>query len=671
MFPLAKKSFASLRVVLVLTLLVGQLLLPGHAQTLATKTTAPPEIFRLSRTVIPAGAEIITIHARWDDLAQSGERWVPVVSILRDTLNDTNPENDRLRYVWPLSYTRPTLWQRFSGAVPFLYRRVGNKTDASNKPPPAIDLASPDREVWEKLMWVALQNVFLDPYGMPLKASTRSYRRNLEDYRKSHIVRALAVLSLYQSMQGQANPEPIFNDSEMAEIQARLLLTDKTFGGLIDNLKLEPYYHKELVQTRDSRGHNWELLRQRAEAESLYFEPLQMPDGSMTHALLWVAKEDLETNQGQRYDGRFLNIADPWSDNRLLNWEGHVEERYFDESSRPVAPETPGAQKRELIPLALYGLDNPKIPMLLVDFRDAMNPKKREMSRRLLQDVTRDVLSLSSFGNLPYFVGRSVFDFVTGRRGIDVNQPTRLRTYAQLKLLLALNQSLDPNLRKQLSSRIESVSLNPMENSLEAEAKVAEQQYAALLNYAARKDGLSAQLERDRRAELVPLEHGKAERFFFRLANVLTFGKYVHREALSAEMEDRLDVARRLNFHTRFLREVSRSGPNVDVKWNLEDVQRSLRFVAEHGEMANTRAIAATIKIFSLTGDDETRRACLESLASIPSSKARAGLVRISRRDDLDESLKELVGLYIADPTFRAGPLTSSINRPTGTSGQQ
>ena len=89
-----------------------------------------------------------------------------------------------------------------------------------------------------------------------------------------------------------------------------------------------------------------------------------------------------------------------------------------------------------MIPLGLYGLDNPKIPMLLVDFRDSYNPKKREMSRRVLNDVTRNFLSLSKFGNLPFFLGRTVYDFVTGRRGIDINQPSRLHTYSQLKLLL-------------------------------------------------------------------------------------------------------------------------------------------------------------------------------------------------------------------------------------------
>ena len=56
---------------------------------------------------------------------------------------------------------------------------------------------------------------------------------------------------------------------------------------------------------------------------------------------------------------------------------------------------------------------------------------------------------------------------------MDINQPSRLRTYSQLKLLLSLNQSLNPELREQLGNRLERVSLNPMENDVEAEAKLA------------------------------------------------------------------------------------------------------------------------------------------------------------------------------------------------------
>ncbi len=90
-----------------------------------------------------------------------------------------------------------------------------------------------------------------------------------------------------------------------------------------------------------------------------------------------------------------------------------------------------------------------------MDFRDRLNPKRREMSHRVIEDVARNVLSLSRYGDVHYFLGRTVFDFVTSRRGIDVNQPTRLRAYSQLKLLLALDRTLDRDLREEIGRRIE------------------------------------------------------------------------------------------------------------------------------------------------------------------------------------------------------------------------
>jgi hypothetical protein len=633
-----------------------------------TPTVPAEEMFRLEKIPVEGGAELITVLARFDGLQPRSENsWVPLVSVLRDTLGDLNPENDRLRYVWSLSYTRPSTGQRLAGAIPFLYTRISNKERTSSKaPPPIMDLAAPDRQVWEKIFWTALQTILLDPYGATVKASSQTYRRNISDYRKSHIVRALSVLSMYHALNGQST----FSDSEMAEIQARLLLTDKTFGGLVDEIRLERYYEKRQTGTRDERGHNWELLRQRAEAESLYFEPLQMPDGETTHALVWLAKPDLSTRRGQSYSGRFLNISNPWTDSRLQTWKGYVETRYFDSEHRLVSADSSGAQAVEMIPLALYGLDNPKIPMLLVDFRDALNPKKREMSRRVLQDVTRNVLSVSRFGDLPYFLGRSVFDFVTGRRGMDINQPSRLRTYSQLKLLLALNESLEPALRKQIEHRLEKVSLNPMENDLATEAKLAVKQHDALLAYARRADGLPAKLDHDRRAELVDLEHGKAQRAIFRFMNIISFGKYIHREDATPDMDARLDIARRLSYHTRFLREVAQSGPKIDVIWNLEEVKRSLLFIAEHGSEADARAIGATAKIFNRTEDDETRRACLESLSRINSPKARTELIRISQNKDLNQGWRDLIAAYLNHPD-RVEPLAASGTKPVGNRAEQ
>ncbi|HSB28788.1 MAG TPA: hypothetical protein VLE19_13070 [Pyrinomonadaceae bacterium] len=608
------------------------------------------------------GAELLTVKAKLSGLESDSDAWVPLVSILRDTLRDNNRENDRLRYVWPLTYTRPTLKQRFAAAVPFLYARVGNKEKLStDPPPPALDLAAPDEDVWNKLFWVAIQNLLLDPYGTPIKASTSSYRKNTSDYRKSHIIRALSVLALYQAVDG----ESAFTQPEMAEIQARLLLSDKTFGGLVDDTQLQSYYVKRTAQTRDERGHNWELLRQRAEAESLYFEPLVMPDGSATHAMVWVAETDLAKKRGAPFTSRFLNIASPWSDRRLQTWEGYTETRYLDQAGRVVDEGTPGAQPVQMIPLALYGLDYPKIPILLVDFRDKYNPKKREMSRRVLNDVTRNILSVSNFGNLPFFLGRTVFDFVTGRRGMDINQPSRIQTYSQLKLLLALNQTMAPELREEVNGRAEKIALNPFENDLEAEAKVAREQYAALVAFAKDPAGLAAKIERDRRAELTPLEHGDKSQLIFKIANVMSFGRYVHRETLTVDMESRLDIARRLDYHTTFLREVAKSTVEIEVAWKLDDIRRSLHFIADHGDEAGSRAVLATAKIFSRTRDDEIRRACLESLSRINNTKARNELLRISQNQDLDQMWRDIATANLRRLKERMQPIAATVSGPS------
>ena len=612
---------------------------PAPPATAYQQTSDLSQILRLEKIEIAGGAELLTVHAKLNGLDQPGEDpWVPLASVLRDTLGDKDRENDRLRYVWPLSYTHPNLKQRLAAAVPFFYTRVGNKDDAKRLPPPALDLSAPEKEVWDKLFWAALQNILLDPYGVAIKASTATYRKNTSEYRKSHIMRALSILALYQSVKGESE----FTEAEMAEMQARLLLTDKTFGGLVDDTSLQSYYEKKTTQTRDERGHNWELLRQRAEAESLYFEPLLMPDGSATHAMLWISKSDLEKNQGAGFAKRFLNISNPWTDKRLREWNGFTETRFVNDEGQTVDKDTPDAKAVEMIPLALYGLDYPKIPTLLVDFRDTYNPKKREMSRRALNDVTRNILSVSKFGNLPFFLGRTVYDWVTNRRGIDINQPSRLQAYSQLKLLLALNESLDPGLRDEVNNRLEIVSLNPLENDVETEAKLARDQYNALIAFAKDPNGLAAKVERDRRAELTPLEHGRNTQIFFRVANVLSFGKYVHREALTNDMESRLDVSRRLSYHITFLRQVAKSTAEVEVAWNIDDIRRSLNYIAEHPDAASGKAVAATASIFSRTRDEEIRRACLESLSRINSNKARNELLKISQNQTLDKVWRDL-----------------------------
>ena len=627
--------------------------------------------FRVEKLSVAGGSELLTIFGRVDGLRDSTSPEVPLVTVLRDTLGDDNPENDRLRYVWMLTYTQPSMAKRIAAAIPFLYRSVGNKRNVSGPPSPILNLSHAQRATWSKFFWWGVQNAFLDTYGLPLKVSTRTYRQNLQDYRKTHIAQALSVLGTYQNIQQRVHQEneflairdepqgarvslddtssplfafePALTPDEMLELRARLLLSQKTFGGLYGPDKFDATVGKYLTKSMDYSGHNWELLRQQAEADGLYFEPLTMPDGTATHAILWVAKNELDGQANRRYNGRFLNIANPWNDQQLRNWTGYSETRYFDNENRRTTDDADGARRVEMIPLALYGLNHPKIPAVLIDFRDGLNPKKREMTRRVFNDVAKNMLSLSSFGNLPYFAGRKAYGFLTGRRGMDINQPSRVRSYTELKLLLAFNPHINPKLRDELEHRLETVSINPMSNDSESEMQLARKQYDALVKFARNKDGLPAKIERDRREEMVPLVHGPAARVFFELGNVVTFGRYVHREDVTPALEQRLEVARRIKSHTQFLEEVARSTPEIEVTWDVATVQKSLKFLANNASGANGSTAKAAARVFQRSSDEESRKLCLDVLSGINDKGARKEMLRIYREEPPNSQWRTVV----------------------------
>ena len=55
-------------------------------------TTPLSQILRLEKIDVPGGAELITVEAKLSNLeSDKNDRWIPLVSILRDTLGDQNP----------------------------------------------------------------------------------------------------------------------------------------------------------------------------------------------------------------------------------------------------------------------------------------------------------------------------------------------------------------------------------------------------------------------------------------------------------------------------------------------------------------------------------------------------------------------------------------------------
>ncbi|MBK8304507.1 MAG: hypothetical protein IPK98_14310 [Chloracidobacterium sp.] len=163
--------------------------------------------FRVEMIPVTGGAEIITIFARKDNFGdgmRDGAAEIPLLSVMRDTLGDDRPENDRLRYVWVHSYTRASFWQKAAAFVPGLYMRTTNKKDIGTAPPPhVVDMNSNHNGVWGQVLWVVFKKIILGEMGVGPKASVLQYRQNRQDYRRTSVAKALTVLSLFESVAGE------------------------------------------------------------------------------------------------------------------------------------------------------------------------------------------------------------------------------------------------------------------------------------------------------------------------------------------------------------------------------------------------------------------------------------------------------------------------------------
>ena len=584
----------------------------------------PPGSYHVERQPVADDAELITVFGRLQNpsgpqASTSPENDVPLLAVLRDSLGDSDAENDRLRYVWILTSTRPTLWQRTASALSFGYFRAGGKRHSHRAPAPALDLAAPYKSVYSNLLGDSLQALEFDPLGAPIRSTTRTYRGNSSDYNKLQVFQALAVLDHLERDPGGTAVLP---DSQFREIYARLSLSTHLFGGLVREQRLSQYYDEQASELEESRGHNWELLRQRAELNGLLFEPLALASGPSTNsqtshntpseAMLWISRSDLDQRAGHRFDSQFLGISNPWTDDRLMRWTGYTQVRYFDSENQPVASGTPGARAQEVIPLALYNLDYPRVPLLLADFRDSLKPKRREMMSDGANSIITGVFGLTRFGNPEFFAAEALWTFVRGRRGAAVNRSARLEAYSEAREFLSVDSGLDPALKADLQRRLDHLALNPRENDMAREANLAREQYAALVKWAQSMRG-EAKLERDRRKELEAYTKPAGQRFFVSLGRIFTRGPHVNSRNPDPALRASLDVYRRSAYHMQFLDRVLASSPAPDVVWDADEIGRSVSALASAAK-ASKNAQALISQVCARAIQTDLQLTCLHAL---------------------------------------------------------
>jgi hypothetical protein len=604
--------------------------------------------------VAGAGAELLTLVGRFDGPGQSlAADNVPLVAVLRDTLSDPNPDNDRLRYVYLLTLNRPNIGQRILSAVPFFYWRIGdgNSSASKNSPKPLLDMSDPRRRVWTRLGHDLVQWTTLDPMMMPVRASSHAYRTNLIDHERLHIEEALSFLRRAPAdSTGKALTRP-----ELDSVIARLTLAKNLLGGLMSDGHLLRVARAREAQRTATIGRNWELLRTSAERAGLIFEPLHLGDGPSQYAVLWFPANGSFSAPGisLKTTWKLLHISNPWRDTRLNptsrtasapgmtiatsddgpapqvlpEWKGYRQERYLDASGRLLPRGQTGPAKVTLVPLAVYSLTYPRMPLLLVDFRSGMRTRWREIFQRTRDDAITGVLGLSHFTNWYYYAGDALYQFVRSRRGTAMDQDNRLDCYSEFRVAVALDRSLDPDFRQELQHSIQRLALNPLETSPEREVAMARANYLALENAAGNPDRLPERLGKDRREELAAFGESHQWRLAQNMLHYMTLGAFTARVPRNDENDAMLDRDRRTESLIRYLREVADSGVDPEVSFDAVQIRNSMDELASlvdnvSSKRMHNRAVAVVEKLQSEFQNEALRASCARALLAMNSGAA-------------------------------------------------
>jgi hypothetical protein len=366
-------------------------------------------------------------------------------------------------------------------------------------------MARPAHGLWRGIAFSIAQSQALDPIGSVARLTTHSYGGNLGEYRRTHVAEVLDILT-----RNPAQLTGALTPAELQSLEGRLELSSKPMGGLVADESLPSVYSHAIEQRTENRGHNWELLRQTAEQNGLYFEPLHLDTAPDSFGVIWIAQKDAEG--GHPFDGQLLHVANPFHDERIPSWKGYSQIWTFGRDGVRVPAGTGGGVPAKMIPLALYALDYPGVPLLLSDFRDPSHPQRSEMGLRLANDITTGFLGLTTFGSGSFFAAKTSFLFVHKRHGAATDRLSRRSAFVALRNALSTGNSLDPVLRRDLESRIEKLDLDPVEKSWAQEIRAAWRQYDALIKFAGDPNGLAKTIERDRVDEYRAATRGPLKR---------------------------------------------------------------------------------------------------------------------------------------------------------------
>jgi hypothetical protein len=215
----------------------------------------------------------------------------------------------------------------------------------------------------------AVQWSVLDPISTSVRATTRAYQNNKSDHERLHLEEAESYLQSAPA----ADDDSGLNETELNTVIAPLELRKYLLGGLVGNRWAAEIGEDANLEQERVRARNWELLRQCADKTGLVFEPIDLAGAKDQYAVLWYPLDQTSPPEGIALGPvwKLLNLNDPYVQRaKLLNSTKY--ERTID------------GHAFQLVPLGVYSLTYPKMPLLMIDFRDTTHPWRYELTQRAI-----------------------------------------------------------------------------------------------------------------------------------------------------------------------------------------------------------------------------------------------------------------------------------------------
>jgi hypothetical protein len=582
-------------------------------------------------TPVNGGGEILTLLGRFKDSRPgSQDADVPLIAVLRDRLPDGDPATDRLRYVWLLTSREPGINQRLLSAIPFFYWSSDQRKtdDPGTMPRPLVDLSQPTRHVLGTFGRDIVQWAAFDPAATAIRASSREYRANGLDNERLHVEEAIAYLRNAPAATGGNG----LSQAELDSATARLELTKTMLGGFVTGNRLRQIAAGQEAERSETIGRNWELLRTSAERSGLLFEPLRLTDSGEEYAVLWFPLNRTFSAPGISLatTWKLLHISDPWSDSRLKNWKGYEQTRSLDAGGKLLPEGEMGASNVLLAPLAVYSLTYPRAPLLMVDFRHGLKPKRTEIAQRGTDELVMGVLGLSHFANWYYFVGQAMYQFVKARHGSAEDRSERLDAYSEFRVAVTLSTNLDPEFKKELHRSVQALDVNPLGNSPDGEVALARHNFDALQTAASDDTQLPARLDKDRRKEIAAFNESSAGKAWNVTLHYTSLGLYTRRAPRESDNQDTLMRERRVESLIAYLSQVRDSGPRPEVSYPSNEIKTSMAELTDlvnegAGSRVRHQAVVVISAVQANTKDETILAGCSQALSALAIPKAPAG----------------------------------------------